>query len=107
RGDPASDRRGGKSRRAQFGDVVLQLLGRDSSDGPVEPRGQRRKVATVCVDGSGRPPGGEQREETLDLWILRGSYHRGPFRGRARIASRRVGARPRSGPVEGVREPGG
>ena len=64
-----ADRRGRQPRRAQLGEVALELLGRDSCDRPVEPTPERREVPAVSLDGLRRARTRKQREKPFDLGV--------------------------------------
>jgi hypothetical protein len=74
--DPSRNRCRRETGRAEFREVLLELLRGDLADGPVEPDRQRFEITPVRVDRLRRPPRREQREEAFDLgidwWCLHG-----------------------------------
>src|SRR4029079_1900861 len=68
-GDPARDRRRRQAFRAQLGEVRPQVVRARRGERLAEASGEMREVAPVGFHGARRPPGREQGEEALELWI--------------------------------------
>ena len=72
------DRGAGEPGRAQLREVRLELLDACARDGSTEPVAERSEVTPVGVDRARSTLRGEQREEAVDVLIVRrnGSHER-------------------------------
>ena len=88
RGDPARDRRGCDPGGAHLGEPALELLRRRLRDRTLTPGRELQQVAPVRLDRARRPPGREQRQESVELGVGSRRHGRSRFPAAARTPLR-------------------